>query len=472
MKRPNILLTIADDQRGSALGCAGIEPVETPNLDALAAAGTRYSQAQHFGSCHGAICAPSRAMLHTGQTYFALDPCFLGGTYPPEDRTVETPATLGSRLQSAGYRTFGTGKWHNGTQLFQASFQDAANVFFGGMDDHWFTMVQDHDPTGSYPAERARRADGFSTEVFAKSAIDYIHRMAESDEPFFCYCAFTAPHDPRTPPDKWLSRYAPKDMPIFPNMKPDFYGGGSPKGIVPHFNNGTLLGRDEVLLGSVRDIMEIQRATAAYYGMVSHMDEWIGKIHDALRETGAWDNTIVVHTADHGLGVGQHGYLGKQNLYQHSLQVPLLMAGPGIEAGRTTDELRYQQDLHPTLLAAAGAEPTSDTFRPLTDEPRDYLGGAYVLTQRCARDDRFKLIEYNLEEQRKFAPARGIIMCDPSIESGEHRTELYDLSEDPWEVNDLYGQADYEPVVRRLRQRIVEWQDQYGDNANWSPATS
>ncbi|MEM1059296.1 MAG: sulfatase-like hydrolase/transferase [Verrucomicrobiota bacterium] len=452
MKRPNILLTIADDQRGTALGCAGVEPLETPHLDALAAAGTRYRQAQHFGSSHGAICAPSRAMLHTGQAYFDLDRSFLGGTYPPEDREVPTPATLGARLQEAGYQTFATGKWHNGTQLFQASFADAANVFFGGMDDHWFTSVQDYDPTGAYPPERRRSADGFSTEVFAQSAIDFIHRQAGSAAPFFCYCAFTAPHDPRTPPDRWRRRYDPHEMPVFPNMEPAFHDPGSPFGLVPVFDNGTLLGRDEALLGPVRDIKEVKRAMAAYYGLVSHMDEWIGKIHEALRETGFWEDTLVVHTADHGLGVGQHGYLGKQNMYQHSMQVPLILAGPGFEAGRVTDELRYQQDLNPTLLEAAGAAPAGASFRPLGGEAYDALGGAFgahTNLQRCVRDERFKLMELSI--------------------GGRRRTELYDLEADPWEVNNLAARAEMAPVLARLRRRLRQWQEHYGDHAEWRP---
>ncbi|HTL53559.1 MAG TPA: sulfatase-like hydrolase/transferase, partial [Planctomycetota bacterium] len=291
MNRPNILVTFADDQRGMALGCAGIEPVRTPHLDQLAARGIRFSRAYHYGSCTGAVCAPSRAMFHTGLRYRDLDRALLSPTYPPPGHTVALPPTLGRKLRDAGYHTFATGKWHNGVDSFHASFDSGANLFFGGMADHLFTPVHDFDPSGKYPAERARTGNGFSTELFGQSAIDFIHsrKNQSNDQPFFCYCAFTAPHDPRTPPDEFRRLYDPRQIPLPQNFQPEH-----------HFDNGQLGGRDEELLGRPRDPREIQRSTAEYYGMISHMDAWIGRIHAALAETGQLENTIVVHTGDHG----------------------------------------------------------------------------------------------------------------------------------------------------------------------------
>jgi len=451
-KRPNILLTIADDQRGTALGCAGIEPVLTPHLDRLAARGVRFAQAQHFGSCHGAICAPSRAMLHTGLPYFRLERDLMGPAYPSPDSPI--PPTLGEKLRQRGYRTFGTGKWHNGVRSYHRSFDAGATVFFGGMADHWFTPVHDFDPSGRYPQEAAKTANGFSTEVFAQSAIDFIRSRKEGDEPFFCYCAFTAPHDPRTPPDEWRRRYDPREIAPTPNMQPVELDGIYYKCVPTPLDFGRSWGRDERLLGVSRDWSEIRRSIAEYYGMISHMDEWIGRIHQALEETGLLENTLVIHTADHGLANGQHGLLGKQNPYQHSLRVPLLLAGPGIPAGQTPEALCYQHDLHPTLLEYAGATDEPDYFqslRPLIDgrsAGRETIGNAFEDVLRTVRNRRHKLIESNV--------------------NGQRGTQLFDLLEDPWETRDLGADPSLEPVAAALRADLHRWQGECGDPAAWT----
>ncbi|WP_309383095.1 sulfatase-like hydrolase/transferase [Cerasicoccus frondis] len=443
---PNIVLTIADDQRGDALGFAGIEPVLTPALDALAARGTHYAAAQHFGSCHGAICSPSRAMLHTGQTYFDLDSRLLGETYHT-DGEPEVPPLLGEQLQSIGYDCFATGKWHNGVTSFQRSFNQGENIFFGGMADHWFTPMHDFDSAGRYPVGRAKITNGFSTEVFAQSAIDFIHSQKEQSRPFFCYCAFTAPHDPRTPPDFWRRQYAPEQIQLSSNIEVSQWRRCSPSGAVPLFDNGSLSMRDELLLGVPRDKMELQRSIAEYYAMISHMDECIGKIHDAIASIGELDNTIIIHTADHGLAVGQHGLLGKQNLYQHSLRVPLIWAGPDIEAGATSTSLCYQHDLNPTLLERVGLKSDCSFFQPLDSQPRTEITAGFSDSQRTIRDQNLKLIEYNYNASRK--------------------TQLFNLIDDPWETNNLFNGI-VTTDVNRLRTSLIESRSLIGDDsAHW-----
>ncbi len=450
-RRPNILITIADDHRGTALGCGGIEPVLTPSLDALAARGVRFTQAQHLGSCVGAICAPSRAMLHTGIPYFQLDESLLGATYPPPDRKPYIPPTLGQKLRQAGYHSFATGKWHNGVHSFLPSFSSGSNLLFNGMSDHWFTPVYPFDPTGEYPRESCQLAEGFSTEIFGQSAIDFIRSRQGNEEPFFCYCAFTAPHDPRTPPDAWRKRYHPSKIALPPNIVPRFYNEGpSPLGVKPAMNYGCSEERDELLLGLPRDAREIQRSLAEYYGMISHMDEWIGKIHQSLEEAGQLENTLVIHTSDHGLAIGQHGLIGKQNLYRHSVNVPLLMAGPNILPGQVSEALCYQHDLHPTLAELAGAEGGSRVFQNLlpirpSEEGRTYLGGAFRDFQRSIRNARYKLIEYHVD--------------------GERFSELFDLLKDPWETTNLIADASLGSTLQQLRKSLGEWQNQCGDSS-------
>lgn len=437
--RPHICLTVADDQRATALGVAGIEAVRTPHLDALSTGGVRFSHAFHLGSCHGAICAPSRAMLHTGQPYFHLDPQLLGPTYAAPETTVKVPPTLGQKLRARGYDTFATGKWHNGVASFHASFSSGAQIFFGGMCDHWHVPAFDFDPSGKYPPPNRSFAKGMSTELFAQAAIDFIRSRKDNPEPFFCYCAFTAPHDPRTPPDHWRQAYRPAEMPLLPNMRSS-----------PTADPGTLDLRDERLLGIPREVDELQRSLAEYYGMVSHLDEWIGKIHDAIREIGVWDQTIVAHTADHGLAVGQHGLLGKQNLYDHSVRVPLIISGPGWPRGQVRDSLCYQHDLHPTLLAAAGI-PIDGGFQnllPTSTAPaapdREFVGCAYADLMRMVRSRRHKLIEYTLPENS--------------------RRELFDLDADPWELNNLADTPEGQAPLRSLATALRSWQQSVGDS--------
>jgi len=131
------------------------------------------------------------------------------------------------------------------------------------------------------------------------------------------------------------------------------------------------------------------------------MDEWIGRIHQAVEENGQLDNTIIIHTADHGLAVGQHGLMGKQNLYQHSVHVPLIIAGPDIPSGRVSDALCYQHALHPTLVSLGGAKGESSPFQSLLPvlhgaAGRTHVGSSFRNLQRSVRDSRYQLIEYRV----------------------------------------------------------------------------
>lgn len=426
MKRPNILLTIADDQRAAALGCAGIDPVLTPHLDALARRGTRCSNAYHYGSPHGAVCAPSRAMLHTGLRYQDLDPRLIGMRAAGP---LRIPATLGEKLRRAGYACFATGKWHNGPESFHASFNAAENVFFGGMADHWFTPVHAYDSSGRYPVEAATIAPGFSSDVFAQSAADFIRRHAgggDGRQPFFCYCAFTAPHDPRTPPDAYRRLYDPMRIVLPPNFAK-----------APPFDTAAMGTRDEELLGIPRDPNAVRRNMAEYFGMITHMDACIGRIYQALADSGLLEDTIVIHTADHGLAVGQHGLLGKQNVYDHSTRVPLVVAGPAIPAGEARAGLCYQHDLHPTLLELAGAGSDSAGATPFGSlipmlrhaaSGRPHLTSHFSTNHFMVRDERYKLIERRAESSR----------------------ELYDLQADPWETRNLAADPACGAALRKL----------------------
>ncbi|NRA74962.1 MAG: sulfatase-like hydrolase/transferase, partial [Planctomycetes bacterium] len=335
---PNILWIVSDDQRADTIAAQGNATILTPSLDRLARQGISFNSAYCMGSTSGAVCAPSRYMMMTGRSLHRLP----GNVFNIPEQEV----TLPQRLREAGWNTFFTGKWHNGKAAYQRSFGGGAEIFFGGMGSHTKLMVHDHQPDGKYPDSKRHPLPAFSSTAFADAAIRFIEEQAIIEEqvsdgrnnPFFACVFFTAPHDPLTPPTKFLSMYPKEKMSLPANFLPEH-----------PFDNGELKIRDEKLAPFPRTPEVVKEHLGAYYAMISHMDAQVGRIIDALQKTGLADNTMVVFTSDHGLAVGSHGLMGKQNLYEHSTRVPLLIVGPGIEAGSVCEQPVYLHDLVPTI---------------------------------------------------------------------------------------------------------------------------
>ncbi|TBL75310.1 sulfatase-like hydrolase/transferase [Paenibacillus thalictri] len=446
-KKPNILFIIADDHRSDSIGVYGNPHVRTPNLDRLAAEGVLFQSVYTMGGQTAALCVPCRASLLTGANAFRSTVSNKEVTLAEtEDRSLwelnPALAILPEVLRQEGYRTFGTGKWHNGKAAFARSFSDGANIFFGGMGDHVGLPVHGYDLDGIYPQEAAQMSSVFSSELFAETASDFIQSY-ESDEPFFLYVAFTAPHDPRTPPPGYSELYSPEGLPLPGNFMTEH-----------PFDNGELQVRDEQLAVTPRQPEEIRRHLADYYSMITHMDEQIGRILHTLEASGRADDTIVVYTADHGLALGQHGLLGKQNLYEHSVHIPLVMRGPGLPQAAGIEALGCQIDIFPTLCDLTGIScPQTAEGRSLAPlllgqaaAVRENVFAAYKSLQRMVRDDRWKLIRY-------YRSGGG----------GSERTQLFDLQADPWEVSDLSGESAHEPHLRRLEAQLLQWQRNVGD---------
>jgi arylsulfatase A-like enzyme len=446
---PNILFFFTDDQRFSTINALGYDFIHTPNLDKLVKRGTTFTHAHIPGGTVGAVCMPSRAMLHTGRTLFRLAEA---GKYIPKDHVM-----MGEWLQAHGYRTFGTGKWHNGSDSYARSFTDGAEIFFGGMNDHWNVPACDFSPTGEYPEPTPvvrnpygsnqvsyQQADHthygkHSTELFAEAAIDFLQAY-DGDDPFFMYVSFMAPHDPRTMPKKYLDMYDPDEIELPPNFCP-----------IHPFNNGALRIRDEMLAGFPREPEEIRRHIAEYYAMISHLDAEIGKVLTVLEETGQAEDTIILLAGDNGLAVGQHGLMGKQNNYDHSVRVPLIMAGPGIPEDIRTDAFVYLLDIFATLGELLEL-PVPETVEgkslvPAMEDPgteiRETLYFVYSDKMRAVRNKRYKLIEYVVGDER--------------------HTQLFDLQKDPWETNDLSNQPEHLTTIEELRQHMFLYRDRWCD---------
>lgn len=461
--RPNIVFMIADDHRGTELSHLPRSGARTPALDALAARGVSFAGAHCQGSMIPAVCVPSRASLMTGRNIFAssIDP---GGTAFQTALTIRPELeTFPQALRQAGYRTHAVGKWHNDTDTFHRSFSGGDALMFQGMSDHYRVPIRDYSPTGTYPGankrdfdvpplddedvpSEVREGDGFSSDIFADAAIGFLN-ADHGDDPFLLYVAFTAPHDPRTPPPGWEVDPATVELP--PNFRPEH-----------PFDNGEMKVRDELLAGFPRTEAEVRQHIADYYGMIAHLDHSVGRILAALDANGLTDDTVVVYTADHGLAVGQHGLMGKQNLYEHSLRVPLIVAGPGVPEGEVTQNLVWHGDTTATVRALCGldaapdaeGEPYIDDGRVVTT--RDALGAAYEYGQRMFRDGRYKLIRY--QPVPADAPK-------PGTSPGSEHVQLFDLDADPWEMTNLAGDPAYGEIRARLEEGSRAWQAAVGD---------
>jgi arylsulfatase A-like enzyme len=437
-RHPNILFLFTDDQRFSTLHALNNPEVRTPNMDRLAKRGTTFDKAAIMGGTVGAVCAPSRAMLLTGQTLFNVDRSIVRPQLAAPDQ--RRPFTMFPELlRSNGYETFATGKWHNGESLFARCFSAGENIFFGGMSNHLEVPVADFDPSGRYPKERRHTANKFSSELFSDSAIRFL-RERKRDKPFLAYVAYTAPHDPRMAPRQYADLYPPGKI-------------GLPKNYLPRhpFDNGELRVRDEQLAPWPRTPEAVREHTAAYYAMITHVDAQIGRVLRALEESGEAGNTIVVFTADNGLAVGQHGLLGKQNLYEHSVRVPLVVAGPGLPKGRRSDALCYLYDLFPTLCDLTGL-PTPEAVEGVSLVPvlrgrqtqvRDSQFFAYREFQRAVKSNGWKLIVYHV--------------------NGKITVQLFDVRKDPWEMSNLADDPLQAPRIRELSALMAAWMKELGD---------
>ena len=421
--RPNILFLFADDQRTDTLGVMGNPVINTPHLDSLAGRGFRFDRAYCMGSMGGAVCIPSRAMVNSGRSLFRIKDNLEGIPILPE------------LLRQAGYTTFGTGKWHNQSDSFLRGFEQGRAVFFGGMSDHTRVPVSNVDHGRlSEPS----LGEGFSSTLFADAAIQFLENY-DFSRPFYLYLAFTAPHDPRQAPEGYLDMYDPSAVPLPPNYLPQH----------PFFT-GWMTGRDEQLAAWPRAPEVIRSQLAEYYGLITHMDFEIGRVLEALERTGEADNTLVVFAADHGLALGSHGLLGKQNLYEHSTRAPLFLVGRDIPQSVSSTALVYLMDLFPTLAELAGISLTEPVdgqslvpiLRGQEDEARDSIYTAYEDVMRAVRGPRWKLIRY------------------PHI----NRTQLFDLESDPHEMNDLASHPDQGSRIEALTALLAQWQQRLGDN--------
>lgn len=447
-KKTNILFLFADDQRFDTLHALNNPYIITPNLDRLVENGATFTQAHiPCGTC-GAVCMPSRAMLHSGRTLFHLQG--EGQEIPREH------ITLGETLKQAGYRAFGTGKWHNGTDAYTRSFTEGKSVYFGGMGDHWNVPACDYCADYNYPTRKVCMKPHtsnkvtighaqyiefgkHSTDLFAEKAVEFLQQY-DSEDPFFMYVSFMAPHDPRTMPEEYLRMYDDVDVPLPENFREEH-----------EFDYGIKNLRDESLAPYPRTKENTIQQIKEYYAMITHIDAQVGNIMKVLQEKGLAEDTIIIFSGDNGLALGRHGLFGKQNCYEHSIRVPLIYAGPGIPKGELRDTYVYLLDIYPTICELLGIDvPNSvegiSMAKAIYDPDyvvREDLYFAFRDILRSVKNDQFKLIEYRTDKV--------------------NRTQLFDLKNDPFELTNLYGMEQYSEVVEELRALLLQYRDMWDD---------
>ena len=426
-RRPNIVFIVADDHRADHLGCAGHPGIETTAIDALAARGVRFDRAYCQGSTSPAVCLPSRARLISGRSDWTT----------PDWRVALRRADFPlwpEVLRGAGWRTHHVGKWHGGRPWFDRCFEGGSSVLFGGMGSHTTLPVVDG---GSDREDVRRRLEAYSSDEFADRAAAFIEACAtdDDDRPFVLSLSFTAPHDPRTPPDgEDVIRDRARGIELPPNVLP-----------VHPFDNGEMTIRDEELVAWPRTPEALREEIARYDLMIENMDRGIGRVLATLDRHGFTKDTLVVFAGDHGLALGSHGLLGKQNLYEHSMRSPMVISGPGFPEGLVRDDFAYLHDLPPTILAAAGVEiPATmdglDLHHPTT---RSGVLTRYRDLQRAWRDDRWKVIWY------------------PKID----RWQVFDLDVDPGEIVDLARAPANAARVAAMRRALEQARAEHGDDA-------
>ncbi|MEO0475167.1 MAG: sulfatase-like hydrolase/transferase [Planctomycetota bacterium] len=437
LDKPNILFIFADDFAYNCVAAHGNDEVKTPTLDELADGGTTFTHAYNMGSYSGAVCIASRMMLNSGRFVWTSEKLHKQG-----DQEREAGRWWSEYMKTAGYETYMTGKWHLAASV-EKSFAHVKNKRPGmpGANKQGYDRPK---PDGSDPWDPADpKWGGFWaggkhwSEVIADDTEAFLEHAKDIDKPFFMYVAFNAPHDPRQAPQKYIDMYPSKDIKI-PQPFVEKYPYGEAMQCPPGL-------RDERLAPHPRFEHAMQVNRAEYYAIITHLDDQLKRIMAALEKSGKADNTIIVFTADHGLAVGHHGLLGKQNMYDHSLRVPFILNGPGIEKGKEINAGIYFQDIMPTTLEWAGIKdkPEHVDFKSLnpllkneTAEHYPAIYGGYREGQRAITHEGYKLILYP-----KVSVAR-----------------LYHLAKDHEETTDLADKPTSKPIMKKLFAKLLELQ--------------
>ena len=424
--RPNFVFMFADDQRYDAMsvvqkeqGDKGRFPwFKTPNMDRLAAEGVRFRNAFVVNS----LCSPSRACFLSGKYSHA------NGIYNNHTALDQKLTTHTSILRAEGYSTGYVGKWHMGTQPVRPGFDWFAS-FVGQGQYFGANFLVDGKP---------EKADDWTDDRSAEYAIRFLEKERAKDKPFLLVVGFKAPHGPFDPPKRLAKTFAGETARPVPNL-----------GLPPGFNTD---------LGKKKDVGDKVPVNLSYFRCIAGVDENVGKVLDALDRLKLVGNTVVVYASDNGFYLGEHTLADKRSGYDESMRIPLIVRYPksGLK-GVTRDDLVLNIDLAPTFLDLAGVtvpkEMHGKSWKPLLakETPKEPFRTSFFY-------------EYFREQGGKKAPATAVGGFNTPTMTGvrtrTHKllkyrdhpewTELYDLTTDPFETKNLYGDDKHTEVRAKL----------------------
>ena len=423
--KPNIVLIVTDDQGWWDVGAYGNQSIETPAMDRLAREGVRFT---HFYA--SPVCAPTRASLMTGRYYQrtgAVD------TYRGRFNLHMNEVTLGDVFRNQGYRTGLVGKWHLGQYRKYHPNNRGFDEFFGPWP--YEGLHRYLDPDGLYWNSHPVRTTGYITDVLNDQAISFIQQ--NRDKPFFLYLAHNAPHSPFRVPDKYIEKYLKKGLPL---------------------------------------------REAQIYGMITSLDENLGRLLATIDRVGIRQNTVVIFMSDNG-GVSRYFRAGlrgsKATVYEGGIRVPFIARWPGrFPAGATVRAMVQHIDVFPTLCELIGASlPTGrkidgkNILSLLRDgggkSPHEYLFHQWNRVEPLlSAPPTERATALSPEDQRGFQPnwavrnARGYklvryLMSGWANSDPQPELQLFDLTNDPGETNDIA--AEHPGMVRELRNEFEKW---------------
>lgn len=442
-KKPNIVFLFTDDQSFKALHALGNKEIITPAMDKLVNEGVTFTHVYNMGGWNGAICQASRAMIISGRSIWRAQK--ISGEYAKNESLDKTWPRL---MQTQGYDTYMTGKWHIEAKP-EKIFNHVGHVLRGMPFDTPEGYNRPLSPNDTLWKPWKKEFGGYWkggkhwSELVKEDAVSFIDSASQKDQPFFMYIAFNAPHDPRQSPKEYVDMYPLENVSV-------------PKSFLPEYPYAETMGagktlRDEKLAPFPRTEYAVKVNRQEYYALTTHLDDQIKDIINTLEAKGLKENTFIFFTADHGLSVGEHGLMGKQNMYDHSMRVPLMIVGPNLPKNKKVNADVYLQDIMATALDIAGVQkPEYIEFNSLLglakgQETTGYYQSIYGVYekegQRMIRKDNFKLILY---------PKSKEIL-------------LYNLENDPLELNDISSNKDNASLIQSLFNDLVELQMEKGD---------
>ncbi len=430
---PNVLFLCSDQHLTSAAGCYGSREVRTPNIDAIAATATRFNHAY----CQAPVCVPSRGSIITSQYPHKHGARILQDALPDDARTVA------HFFKERGYATAAIGKMHFVDETRRHGFDHRLHEgsFLETLTAEERTQFK-RDQGGAEGVEGrpSPLADRFFQDYwFADESVKFLH--ANRDRPFCLWTSFFMPHTPLVPQERFFKSYDPAKLTLPKRSEHELEAG---------FQGHLIRARERGWYGQTD--AQLRQSLQGYYGNVSQMDACVGRVFNALRELGLDRNTVVVYTSDHGEMAGAHRMWTKHNMYEQSVNVPLMISAPrDVRANALANQMVEQVDLFPTLADLCGFAPPRElagrSFAPLLRgkrfQAREFAYSEYYFCRNVfTRDDRFvgkPPIVMVRTDRWKF-----------NFLSWE-RCELFDMQTDPGEFENVVDAVGNAGIVRELR---------------------